>query len=151
MAFEARVEEGRGGGALVRLPGDAAARFGTRARVAVRATFNGIAYRGSTMPMGDGTFCLGITKAIRAAAGVDVGDLVSVTIERDEVERAVEVPPDLGDALRANPAAADRFAGMSYTHRREYASWVADAKRPETRRRRIEQAVAMIAEGKPRS
>jgi hypothetical protein len=151
MAFEATVEAGRGGGALVRLPSDAADRFGTRARFPVRATFNGVAYRGSTMPMGDGTFCLGIAKAIRAAAGIDVGDLVSVTIERDEAERAVEVPLDLDDALRSNSAAAERFAGMSYTHRREYAAWVADAKRPETRRRRIEQAIAMIAEGKSRS
>ena len=107
--------------------------------------------RGSTMPLGDGTFCVGITKAIRAAAGVAIGDQVAVTVERDEGERTVEVPPDLDDALRLNPVAAQRFAGMSHTHQREYAAWVAEAKRPETRRRRIDQAVAMIAEGKPRS
>ena len=151
MDFTGVVEVARGGGALVRLPPEAAEVFGTRARFPVQATFNGIAYRGSTMPLGDGAFCVGITKAIRAAAGVAIGDQVAVTVERDEGERTVEVPPDLDDALRLNPVAAQRFAGMSHTHQREYAAWVAEAKRPETRRRRIDQAVAMIAEGKLRS
>jgi hypothetical protein len=41
--------------------------FGTRASVPVRATFNGVPYRGSAMPLGDGRFGLGITKAVRAA------------------------------------------------------------------------------------
>jgi hypothetical protein len=151
MEFTGVVESARGGGALVRLPAEAAEVFGTRARFPVQATFNGLAYRGSTMPLGDGTFCVGITKAIRVSAGLEIGDPVSVTVERDDAERVVEVPPDLVDALRAHPSAAEQFGAMAYTHRREYATWVAEAKRPETRRRRIEQAVAMIAEGRPRS
>jgi Domain of unknown function (DUF1905) len=64
--FEAPIEAGPGGGAFVRLPAAAAEIFGTRARFPVRASFNGVAYRGSTMPLGDGTFCVGVTKAVQA-------------------------------------------------------------------------------------
>ena len=73
LAFDAVIEADRGGGAYVRLPADATSVFGTRARFPVRVTFNGIPYTGSTMPMGDGTFCVGILKSIRTAAGVDIG------------------------------------------------------------------------------
>ncbi|MFN2592729.1 MAG: DUF1905 domain-containing protein [Candidatus Dormibacteria bacterium] len=66
LAFEAPVEAGPGGGAFVRLPAEAAEVYGTRARFPVLVTFNGVAYRGSTMPMGDGTFCVGLTRAVRS-------------------------------------------------------------------------------------
>ncbi len=144
VEFDAVVEEARGGGALVRLPADAAEQLGTKARFPVRASFNGIPYRGSTMPMGDGTFCLGIAKAIRAEAGADVGDTVHVLVERDTGERTVDVPPELAAALRKHPAAARRFERLSYSHRREYAQSVAEAKREETRLRRAGQVVERL-------
>jgi len=149
MEFEAVVEAGRGGGALVRLPDDAADHFGTRGRFPVRATFNGVAYRGSTMPMGDGTFCLGVTKAVQAETGVRPGGRVSVVVERDEEERTVALPVELADALARHPEAAARFERMPFTHRREYAEWIASAKRPETRQRRVERALERIVEGRP--
>jgi hypothetical protein len=145
IEFDGIIQAGSGGGAAVLLPADSADVFGTRSRFPVKATFNGQAYCGSTMPMGDGTFCLGITKAIRAAAGVDIGDPVHVVIERDEGTRTVDVPDDLADALKG-AGLADRFASMAYSHRKEYVQWIADAKRSQTRASRIEKAVAMIAE-----
>jgi hypothetical protein len=135
-----------GGGALVALPGEAAEVFGTRARFAVRATFNGVAYRGSTMPLGDGTFCVGITKAIRAQAGAEIGQAVHVVVERDDEERVVDVPADLAGAL-AGAGLAERFAALAFTHRKEYARWVSEAKRPDTRDRRLAKAVEMIRAG----
>jgi uncharacterized protein YdeI (YjbR/CyaY-like superfamily) len=98
------------------------------------------------MPMGDGTFCVGITKAIRADAGADIGETVHVVLERDEAERVVGVPADLEDALREAGLMA-RFEELAYTHRKEYARWVMEAKRAETRRVRVAKAVAMIEEG----
>ena len=145
MEFDAVVEAARGGGALVTLPGNAAAIFGTRARRPVVAWFNDVEYRGSTMPRGDGLFCLGISKAVRAAAGVDIGDQVHVRVELDEAPRTIDVPSDLAGAVgRAGLAAT--FDSLSYTHRREYVQWVEGAKRPETRARRIEQTVAKLSE-----
>jgi Bacteriocin-protection, YdeI or OmpD-Associated/Domain of unknown function (DUF1905) len=149
--FEAPIEAGPGGGAFVRLPADAAAVFGTQARFPVQATFNGVAYRGSTMPAGDGTFCLGVTKAVQAQAGASVGDTVAVVVERDSEGRTVDVPADLAAALSSHPEAAARFEAMAYTHRKEYAAWIASAKKPETRRRRLDEAIGKIAAGTPRS
>ena len=151
MDFEAPIEAGPGGGALVRLPPDAAEVFGTRARFPVLVTLNGVAYRGSTMPVGDGTFCVGLTKAVRAEAGVSIGDTVAVVVERDAGERTVDLPPDLAAALASNPDAAARFEAMAYTHRKGYAAWIASAKKPETRQRRLDQAIDNIAAGTPLS
>lgn len=62
-----------------------------------------------------------------------------------------DVPDDLAAALKRNGKAAATFQGFSPSHRREYVSWITEAKRPETRARRLEQAVAWMAEGKPRN
>jgi hypothetical protein len=146
LEFDAVVQGAQGGGAQVQLPLDAADVFATRGRFPVRATFNDVEYRGSTMPTGDGRFCLGITKAVRAEAGVDVGDAVHVVVERDTSERIVAVPEDLLLAL-GQAQLVNTFNAMTYTHRREYAQWIIQAKRPETRQRRIVKAVEMIASG----
>jgi hypothetical protein len=145
VEFDGIVEAGGGGGAAVRLPADAAEVFRTRSRFPVVATFNGQPYRGSTTPMGDGTFCLGITKAIRAAAGVDIGESVHVSIERDEGPRTIDVPDELASALQ-RAGLADRFASLSYSHRREYVQWITGAKRRQTRSSRIDKTVAAIAD-----
>jgi hypothetical protein len=144
LAFDAVIEAGDGGGAFVRLPGDSASVFGTRARFPVRVTFNGIPYAGSTMPMGDGTFGVGILKSIRAQAGVGVGDMVAVVLERDTAERVVDVPAELAAALAASPRAAARFEALSFTHRREHARHVAEAKKAETRRQRAARTVERL-------
>src|SRR5690606_15559437 len=62
--------------------------------------------------------------------------------------REVEVPEDLAEALAPHAEARAFFDGLSYTHRKEYVQWIAAAKRPETRRRRIEKAVAMLRDGR---
>ena len=67
------------------------------------------------------------------------------------VPSEVEVPPMLAEALAADPVAAAAFERMAFTHRKEYARWIAEAKKDETRQRRAEQAVAMIRAGKSRS
>ncbi len=151
ITFDATVvTPPRGAGALVVLPEESAAILGTRARVPVRATFNGFAYRGSLMPMGNGRFGLGLTKAIRESAGIAIGDTVHVVVERDEEPRTVEVPDDLSAALRA-AGVADRFDSLAYSHRREYVGWVTGAKRAETRADRVAKAVAMVRAGKASS
>ncbi|MGF1549783.1 MAG: YdeI/OmpD-associated family protein [Sphingomonadaceae bacterium] len=61
------------------------------------------------------------------------------------------VPGDLRAALDAEPAAAATFESFAPSHRREYVEWVIEAKRSETRARRIAQAVALMAEGKKKN
>lgn len=62
-----------------------------------------------------------------------------------------EVPPDLAEALAGDAKAAATFEGFPPSCRREYCEWIAEAKRPETRAKRIEQAVEWMREGKRRN
>lgn len=89
-----------------------------------------------------------IKKAVREELGKGPGDTVHVSVALDSQPREVDVPRELQDALERDPEAKSRFDGMSYSHRKEYAQWVAEAKREETRARRGGQAVEMIRQGK---
>jgi hypothetical protein len=146
MEFTGTIEPprpgGTGGGAVVRLPDDVAASFGTRRQVRVKGTINGAAYRSNLMPLGNGAFRLGVHKATREAAGVTFGDAVVVTIERDDEPREVVVPPELQEALDKDPRAKQAFDALAPSHRREHANAVADAKKPDTRQRRVERTIA---------
>ncbi|MDQ1559270.1 MAG: hypothetical protein QOD32_2330 [Pyrinomonadaceae bacterium] len=131
----------------ITIPFDVEQTFGTRARVPVRGTINGFPYRSSIFPMG-GCFMMAVNKDLRAGANAKAGDRISVTMERDDEPRIITPPPDLARALRANKAAKATWDKLSYTHQKEHARAVEDAKRPETRARRIEKAIADLAEGK---
>ena len=61
------------------------------------------------------------------------------------------VPPALATALRANAKAKAAFEAFSPSQRREYCEWIADAKREETRARRVSDAIEWLREGKPRN
>jgi uncharacterized protein YdeI (YjbR/CyaY-like superfamily) len=74
-----------------------------------------------------------------------------VTVELDTAPREVEVPEALAAALAADPEAKASFDRMAFTHRKEYARWIADAKQEQTRERRLGQALEMIRAGKTRS
>lgn len=73
--------------------------YGKKGLVKIRATFDGVEYRGSLMPMGDGTHCLGIRKDIRAKIDKHPGDTVTVTLEEDKEERVVEIPQRAGGGI----------------------------------------------------
>jgi hypothetical protein len=88
-----------------------------------------------------GCLYLGVHKSTRAAAGVDIGDTIELTVERDTAPRVLTLPDDLAAALADDPRARAAFEGLSFTHRREYVEWVAGAKRAETRARRIAQTL----------
>jgi uncharacterized protein YdeI (YjbR/CyaY-like superfamily) len=80
--------------------------------------------------------------------GVAAGDAVVIELEADDQPRTVDPPPDLAGALAADPEARAAFDGLSFTHQREYSEWVAGAKRETTRRRRVDQAVQMLRDGR---
>ena len=144
--FTATLEDsGRGGGRWVELPFDPRAVFG-EARAPVRGTVNGAPIRSRTMIYGGRPY-LGLTAAVRAAAGVETGDLVRVVLDRDDEPRVVEVPPALAAALAGDAAARAAFDALAHTHRREYAQWIAEAKREETRARRVDRALVMLRQG----
>jgi hypothetical protein len=116
-------------------------------RFPVTATVNGYTWRTSVARMG-GEFLVGLNRQVREGAGVQAGDDVEVTIELDAAPRDVEVPEALAAALTTDPQAKAAFERMAFTHRKEYARWIAEAKREETRDRRVQQAIEMIRAGK---
>ena len=71
-----------------------------------------------------------------------------IELEADDQPRTVDPPPDLAAALSADPEARAAFDGLSFTHQREYAEWVAGAKREATRQRRVAQSVQMLKDGR---
>jgi ribosomal protein L11 len=127
------------------VPGDPKAEFGG-ARVAVAGTVNGAPFRGRLMVYRGVTY-LGFRKEIRDAAGIDQDDEVEVDIERDDAPREVEIPEALANALAADPEAGSAFETLAFTHRKEYAQWVAEAKKEETRTRRVSRAIEMLKGG----
>jgi hypothetical protein len=128
------------------VPFDAKAEYG-EARAPVAGTVNGTPFRGRLMVYGGVTY-LGLRKEIRnAAGGIADGDVIEVVIERDDAPREVDVPLALAEALDSDPAVRATFEGLAFTHRREYAEWIAEAKRDETRTRRVEKTLAMLREG----
>lgn len=68
-----------------------------------------------------------------------------------KAKEEVDVPDELAAALKRNAKARATFEAFSPSHRREYVEWITEAKREHTRARRIEQAVAWMAEGKARN
>jgi len=118
-------------------------------RFPVVATVNGYTWRTSVTRM-KGEFLLGLSREVRQNAGVEAGDEVEVVLELDRAPREVEVPEALAAALAADPDARVSFEGMAFTHRKEYARWVAEARKEETRQRRAQQALEMIRAGQTR-
>jgi hypothetical protein len=134
-----------GSSSFVAFPHDVRDLFGTGGRVPVNATFDRLPYRGSLVTYGEGHLIL-VLSAIREQLGKDPGDTVHVTIELDEEPRIVELDEDVESAF-TDAGVLDAYRGMSYSHQREYARWIADAKRHDTRARRTAKAVDMIREG----
>ena len=103
-------------------------------------------FRSTIVAMGGGWW-VPLRRSSREAAGVKAGQRVKVTMTLDEAERTVEVPPDLRKALKA-AGAWEKWNAMSYTHQREHAEAIQEAKKPETRERRIAKCVEMVGERK---
>ena len=121
--------------------------FGTRGQLRVKGTIDGQPFKSSMAPMGGGHHVLGLHKATRDAIGKSVGDTVTLEVQPDTEERTVIVPNDFRKALATDPVAKQAFDRFAYTHRKEYVGWIESAKRPETRQRRITDAVSRISKG----
>jgi hypothetical protein len=133
---------------MFRVPFDLGEAFG-RARPPVKVTIRSHTWR-TTPGVYDGVGYIVVNRAVKAATGVEAGDRVRVRMELDTEPRKVDVPADLAAALAVAPKAQAAFDKLSFTHQREYVEWVEEAKRPETRERRIAATVERLAAGEPR-
>lgn len=127
---------------FIPVPFDPRPVFG-KVRAPVEVTLNGYRFRSTIASMGDGP-CVPLRRSHREAAGLEGGETLSVTLALDTAKREIEPPADLLKALKAAPPAWERWRELSYTHQREHVEAVLEAKKDETRRRRIEAAVRAV-------
>ncbi len=120
--------------------------LGKRGAVNVIMTVDGVPFARTAKPDGEGGHFILFNAEMREKTGVEVGDIVRVGLEVDPAPRSAEVPHDLLLGLKDDPTARRAFESMPPSHRRSYAEFIEDAKRPETRVRRIQQALRMITQ-----
>lgn len=143
--FDAVLQPDPGGtGTWIAVPREINPVLGLKGRPKIRAVIAGHPYRGSLMPMGDGTFGLGVLKAIQQAAGVKRGDRITVELELDTAPRVVKPPPDLARLLARDKRLAAGWGKLSYTNQKEMALSLQEAKKPETRERRLSAALEKL-------
>jgi hypothetical protein len=149
LRLTATLEPRGPAGAFVLTDEQVATLGGGKKAFPVSVTVNGTTLALRLARMG-GENMIGLSRAARGQAGVDLGSTYDVEISVDAGERTVEVPDDLAAALAADPRAQAAFTAMSYSHRKEFARWVAEAKKPETRAGRVAKSVEMIRSGRTR-
>ena len=147
QTFTAIIQNAGGGGAFVEVPFDVEAAFGSK-RPKVKAMIEGVSYRGLLVRMGTECHLLLILKSIREQVGKTFGDEVKVSVELDVEERAVAVSAELKRAFKSDKDARSAFEKLSYTHQKEYVTWINEAKKDETRARHVEQTLKMLKERK---
>jgi uncharacterized protein YdeI (YjbR/CyaY-like superfamily) len=91
-----------------------------------------------------------ILKSIREQIGKTFGDEIQVSVESDSEPRVVEVPSDFARALKKEKSAQAYFKSLSYSHQREYVNHIMEAKREETRTKRIDRTIEILKQGKPK-
>jgi hypothetical protein len=146
LQFEGCLESDQGA-CFIRVPPQTLTALGEGKRVPVKVTLKGYTYR-TTIAVYAGKSYIGVRREVREAAGVAAGDPLTVGLEYDAEVRAVDLPQALRLLLEADAAAAAAFEKLSYTRKKEFMQWVTGAKRAETQRRRMEQAMAMLR-GRP--
>ncbi|MBL9001202.1 MAG: DUF1905 domain-containing protein [Phycisphaerae bacterium] len=143
------TSQGPGGAwTFMRIPFDSAAEFGTKGRVPVILAVGGTEFRTSIFPSGDGGHHMMFNKVMCSAAGAKPGGSVRCTIRADVEERTVEVPHELKTALTKSKTAKAAFEACSWSCKKEYCEYVAEAKKEETRAKRAAKVLELVVEKK---
>lgn len=127
---------------FIPIPFDPREVFG-KLRAPVKVTINGHTFQSTIAAMG-GPACIPLRKSNREAARLDGNETIAVRLTLDTTTREVKPPADLVKALKSASAWA-RWKALSYSHQREHVEAIAQARRPETRLRRIARAVKRVA------
>ncbi|WP_328872524.1 YdeI/OmpD-associated family protein [Streptomyces sp. NBC_00287] len=144
MKFRTRVESPEPMKGL-EVPPEVVEALGGGKRPPVTITVNGHTWK-SRVAIMRGRCLLGLSNANRQAAGVETGDEVEVGLELDTEPRLVVEPEDFARALDADPAAREAYDRLPQGRKRQHVLAIDSAKKPETRLRRIEKALATLRE-----
>jgi hypothetical protein len=149
QTFRATIQQTGVNTAGIEVPREIVEGLGGSKRPAVVVTLDDYTYRNTIAPMGGGWW-VGVSQAHREASGLKGGDEVQVTLELDTAPREIEVPPELAAALDADPVAKAFFDGLSYSNKSVFTLNAAGTKNPDTKARRVDQAIAKMREGRVR-
>ena len=142
--FEAEIKKVDGKDAsYIEIPFDVEKEFGAK-RIKVKASFDGIEYRGSIVKMGLPCYMIGLTKDIRNKIGKTYGDTVKVIVERDVEERIIEIPEELKLRFNDNKEAYDFYNDLSYSQKKKYVTWINSAKKKKTIEKRINDTIIKL-------
>ncbi|WP_195964231.1 DUF1905 domain-containing protein [Clostridium cuniculi] len=130
-------------GAYIEIPFDVEEVYGAK-RVKVKATFDGVEYRGSIVKMGLPCYIIGITKEIRKKIEKEPGDIIEVTIEKDEEDRVVEIPTDFKERIELDNNIKEFWNTLSFSMQKKYVTWITSAKKEDTRNKRIDTAIEKL-------
>jgi hypothetical protein len=131
----------------MRVPDEVVEALGAGKRPPVRVTINGYTYRSTIAVMG-GVFMVGVSAEHREHAHFAGGDEVDVDIELDTQPRELTLPDDFAQDLDREPEAKRFFATLSFSRKQALVLPIDQARTPETRRRRIEKALAALRESR---
>lgn len=137
--------------AFLVLPAEASAKLPTRSMTTVDGTLAGHPFQSTLEPDGQGSHWLKVSRVLREAADVDVGDTVTLEITPVAVEPEPRVPADLRKALADTPGALAQWSSLTPVARRDWIHWITSGKKAETRERRITNTCDMLASGKRRA
>jgi Bacteriocin-protection, YdeI or OmpD-Associated/Domain of unknown function (DUF1905) len=149
MRFRATIESAGKTATGIRVPAEVVESLDAGKKPPVRVTINGQTYR-STIASRSGQYLVGVSAENRELTCVVAGDEVDVDIDLDTEPREVAVPPDLAEALAADPKAKQFFESLSFSQKQWYVLPIGQAKQAETRERRVKKAIAMLREGRKR-
>ena len=127
----------------IEVPAEVVAALDAGKRPPVVVNVNGYEYRSTVAPMG-GKYLLPFSADRRQESGIQGGDAIDVELTLDTAQRTVELPDDRQSALNSSVTAAAAWDELSYTHRKQHVRSVLDAKKAETRTRRISAVVAKL-------
>ena len=150
IAFDGELVAARGGGHAIGIEETLATSLGAKHMSRVAGTLNGHPFRSNLVKMG-GVMVLGVHKANVEALGLSPGDTVAVVMSLDTEPRGDDTPPEiLAEALRNDPVAAATWDALAPSHRREYVGYIKEAKKDETRARRVQRTIDELAGRNPK-
>lgn len=143
VTFRAVLETNGRTATGIEVPDAVVEALGRGKRPPVRVTIGSHTYPSTVARMG-GRFLVPVSAENRALAGLVAGDELDVTLTLDDAPRDVPVPDDLAAALAGVAGARERFDALAPSHRKEHVRSVQEAKKPETRARRLAAVVDAV-------
>lgn len=142
--FTAKLYKAANGYVCIDLPLEVIEQLKLEKRTPVKGRMNGLAVRTSALATEAGGFRMTVNKPTLAATNAGAGDTVQVELEVEHGPRRVEVPADLQKGLNKSKVAKAEFARRAYSWQKEHVDYVEDARRSETRAKRIGQVVDFL-------